>query len=198
MDNELKDLWSLNASDVELSEKKIDMIVKSKSTTLIAKIIKTIKVEHIINIISFPILLVLTIYQRMFLFTLLVVVIYIPFLIYYQKLLQKLKQAKIELNVHDYLINCYKNLKAFVLHYKIASTSLAAISFFVGLNYDLHGDRLNSFEELWLIEGTNHFMLILLIAIGLFITFAIMWIIIHLLYANKMKKLRRMIEELES
>lgn len=198
MDDELKDLWRLNTSEVELSEKKIDTIVKSKSTTLIAKIVNTIKIEHIINIISFPIFLALTVYKQLFIFTLLVVLLYVPFLIYYHKLLQKLKQAKIQLNVHDYLINCYQNLKAFVMHYKIATTSMATISFFVGLHYDSDRGKVGSLQELWADENTNYFMLILFIVIGILISFGIMWTIIHLLYAGKMKKLKGMIEELEN
>ncbi|PTB96876.1 hypothetical protein C9994_05285 [Marivirga lumbricoides] len=197
MDNELKDLWSLNTSDVELSEKKIDTIVKSKSTTLIAKIIKTIKIEHIINLISFPLFLALTIYESKFILSIFTIVLFVPFLIYYNRLLIKLKQAKIELNVHDYLIKCYKNLKAFVLHYKIASTSLAVISFFISLNYDFQKGEIKSVEELRL-ENSNYLESIFAIVIGLIILFAVMWTIIHLLYAGKMKKLKRMIEELEN
>ncbi|MBK6266424.1 hypothetical protein JKA74_15370 [Marivirga sp. S37H4] len=195
MENELKDLWRLNTSEVEVSDKKIDEIISYKSTNIISRIIKTMKVEHYMNIIAFPIFFISLIYFSMLVEAILTVVVFVPFLWYYQTLLNKLNKAKIQLSVHDYLLACYENLQVFVAHYKIASVFLVAIAFFVTTratwSESIDHKILNS-------EGEINISYLLSIAIGLAFSIGSMLMIIHLLYGRKMKILKSMIEELEN
>lgn len=195
-DDKLKNLWKQNKSSVEVSENQVDDILKLKSNSVIARIIKTIRTEHILNIVSFPIIFSLLLYFNMYLEIILMVIIYLPFLIYYHFLLRRLKKAKIELNVHDYLLACYSNFKSFINHYRIAGVILGLVGYFIGFMITRH-DKTHPFALL-AEDGSLEIWLIIVLFFGAVLSFGFIWWIIHLLYGKKLKKLKLMIEELEA
>lgn len=194
-DDKLKNLWKQNKSSAEVSDNQVDDILKHKSNSVIARIIKTIKTEHIFNIVSFPIIFSLLIYYNMYIETILMVVIYLPFLIYYHFLLRRLKKAKIELNVHDYLLACYSNFKSFINHYRIAGVVLGLVGYIIGFMIGRH-DNSHPFA-IFKQDGSLEIALILFLFFGALLSFGFIWWIIHLLYGKKLKALKLMIEELE-
>lgn len=195
MDNELKDIWKMDQPDVELSEEKVESIINKKSYSLLGKIIKTVRMEHLFNMILTPLMVGLLIYVDRPITATLAAFLVAPFIIYYQRLLNKLKKNHLELNVHDYLVQSYKQLKAFVRHYQLASIVLIFFSFLIGAQY---GFELNSHDEQPL-DYSKFLEPWALVTMGITLVFMLVFIygLIYLLYGRRIKKLRKMVEELE-
>jgi len=196
MDNDLKNIWHIKQPDIGLTDEKIDDITKNRSTNIIEKIKKTIKTEHWINIISYPVITVVCLFYGKYWEAALISMVFIPFLIYYRNLLNKLKKVDIQSNVTDYLKSCYEIIHKFVNHYKTIGASTTVIAFFVGLN--LTGDFFEIVDKIKGFDLKGQITSILVFILGLVFSIALVIVIIKLLYDKKLKALHTMIEELET
>ena len=196
MENDLKNIWHKKQANIELPKEKIDNITKIRSTNIIDKISKTIKMEHWINIVSYPIITTACIYYDGYLEALFVSLIFIPFLFYYHNLLNKLKKVDIQSNVIEYLKSCQSIFQKFVSHYKRIGVLLTIISFFVGLN--LTGGFLEMLHEIKMKDIRDQVLTISFLLMGILFSIALVLIIVRLLYGKKLKALNTMIEELET
>ncbi|WP_425390827.1 hypothetical protein [Ekhidna sp.] len=157
--------------------------------------IKTILwIEFWLSIVGAPIMLwYLDDKGDSFWFTILYIVITIIYLVYYQFLIRKINEFRYDGNVVHSLKKVYGYLWFYLLHYKVVIWA----SMIFGLIYGFIAPE--NQEGLSKLETTNQW----LIAIGIstFIVLVIggiMHFLVHLIYGRKIKRLRRMVKDLEN
>lgn len=195
MAKDIKDIWKLESSRVPLEDKSVDKMLQQDSTHMLDRIIKTLKKEHKLNFVIYPIIFVALLYFQLYVEAGLCLIIFVSTVYYYNKLLSELRINSIALSTYEYLKHSYRILKKFMNHYKISGAVLTIAGFTVGLLYSGGWDKLyNKFDqasvkELWLA--------ITYIALGLMVSVGIFFKLIDLVYIKKMKSLKLLINDLE-
>lgn len=169
--------------------------LEKKGTRTTLYWIKTILwIEFWLSIIGLPFLIVFTT-QRGDSTGLIIsyVLLTFAYLFYYQFLIRKIKKFNYDGNVLHSLKKVYGYLNFFLLHYKV----VIWLSMIFGLVYGLIGPE--NQEALSKLETPTQWI----IAIGLstlivVIVGGIMHLLIHLIYGRKIKRLRKMVKDLES
>lgn len=196
MENDIKNIWKKEQGNVALEENQIDNLLKQESSSLINRIIKTIKTEHILNIVALPIFLIIFIYNKMLIEAVACLLIFVPFIVYYQKLIKVLKIDAISLSTHDYLVNSYDKLKRFIRHYKIVGSSITIVGFLFGIRYGTGWEE--TYHEIITTIGYKFWVKIIVLIVGLVFSIFLFHKIIQILYGKKMKALKLLIDDLEA
>jgi len=193
MQDELKDLWQSANAKNDISSEQLDQIISNKSTNLIEKLTKTVRFEHYFNILVSPIIVGLFIFESQFRLALILGLMLLSIITYYHFLLKKLRNHKIELNVHDYLVNSYRAFKSFINHYYIACFFIIGVSLYAGFELGLGLLTDDNQPEIFNESEDLYFLLFTVI-----ITISITYLFIYLLYGRKIMRLKKIIEELEA
>lgn len=188
MDNEWKEIWQ-QASEELPPTPPLSIDLTKEPLGMVQKIKRVIYWENRFNQLFTIVGVLWFVLDKEYLKGLGVGLLLIPFLLYYQRLLNKLNEVDVNRNVQDYLKESYQILRTFVNHYKIISLVLGSIGAVIGFGLGGHNDFL--FINLIKIES------ILGIAISTIITVLACYGVVQLMYGKKVGKLKEMIDSFE-
>ncbi|MCC5920316.1 MAG: hypothetical protein LAT68_12525 [Cyclobacteriaceae bacterium] len=191
----LKDIWKKPGSKLELSYEKLNKVFDSYSNSLIEKFRRNIVVEHYINIITFILISIFLIVGEEYLWFYLMLVVFPPFLIYYQITINRLKNHETNQNTLEYLKSTYRLFQRFFDHYRLLSVLAGLVGFFYGTFAFWSDEGFLSVGSHTLGEWAIYILSISipLIMIFLFFHFYLKW-----MYGDKLRTLKQIIAELES
>ena len=194
MQDELKNIWESASQPVEISDERVEKIINKKSLNLVEKLTKAVRFEHIFNMIVSPLLVAICVWMEVYKLALILSAMLIPILLYYHFLIEKLYNHRIELNVYEYLKESYATLKRFILHYYLAAIFILLISLYAGyeLGETMLGNHIGVIDQKSFNEDIYYWSVVAIISI------ALAYLFIYLLYGRKLRRLKKIIKELES
>lgn len=189
---DIRSVWKKSKENTDLSSFQVNMLERKGTRTTLYWIKTILLIEFWSSIVFVP-LLVWYLRNRgdsigFILFYLAVTIIY---LFYYQFLVKQIKNFNYDGNVLDSLKKVYGYLRFYLLHYKV----VIWLSMIIGLIYGfLAEENHQNLEKIDSLKGwvlTIGFSVILTGIVG-----GIMHWLVHMIYGRKIKRLKRMINDL--
>lgn len=187
---DIKEIWKTQKlSTPELREDELETMLRSRSQSIVDKLKKITRVEHVANIVVALGMIAFFIYEKEYSLSAFLVA-FMGFIVwYYKRLYNKLQSIQPTADVHVYLIKIHGELKEFIRKYQVSLIIIFTIAFFVGLYYGFKGkpveERLNSPE------------FYIRIAVVYVVSLALALFFVYLIYGRWEKKIRRMLKEIE-
>lgn len=187
---DIKEIWQTQKlSTPDLQEDELERMLRNRSQSIVDKLKKITRIEHIGNIIVGSFLILFFLFQKEYSFSSFLFVFMVFTIVYYKKLYNKLQSIQPTSDVHDYLIQVHEKLKDFIWKYQVALIILFTIAFFLGFYLAVKDKPL---------EGRlTDPALIIRVLSTYFVSLAFCFLIVYLLYGIKAKKIKKMLEELE-
>lgn len=184
------DLWNKGKGDSSNQEEiNVDELISKKSRTPLYWIKVILWIEFWLNLVSIPVIILVS-KQEPILYGIIMPIVIVIYLIYYQFLIQKIKKFDYSTNVLTSLRKLYNYLNFFFLHYKVMIWSSMIFSLIYSLVKESvkHPDK--GFTDFWLpVAG---FGLVMIVLLGLLLSF-----LINLIYGRKIRRLKSIVKELE-
>lgn len=184
------ELWN-KGKGVSSGEKEVnvDELISKNSRTPLYWIKIILWIEFWINLASLPFVYVMKEIEPVLYGTVMPIVV-VVYLFYYQFLIQKIKKFDYTTNVLTGLCKLYNYLNFFFLHYKVLLWFSMTFSLVYALIKESSNHPNEGFAEFWLpLVGLG---LAGILVIGLVFNF-----LINLIYGRKIKRLKKIIKELE-
>lgn len=187
---DIREIWQTQKlSTPDLKESELEVMLRKKSQSIVDKLKKFVRIEHIANIIVSILLISYFLYQGDYAFSAALFVFLSFVIIYYKRLYNKLYAIQPTTDVRVYLFDVHRELSDFIKKYMISLTFLFTVAFgfglYIGLKDEYLGDRLRQ-------PGFY---------IHIFSTFALSiaacYLVIHLTYGRKARKIKALLDELE-
>lgn len=191
---DMQSVWKKSKEREDSSALHIDTLEKKGTKTTLYWIKLILWIEFWLNLVLLPVMLpYLVNRQDPMWFIWVYVGITVIYLFYYQFLIRQIKTFSYDGNVIQSLKKVYGYLRFFLLHYKV----VIWVSMIFGLVYGFLGPE--NQEVLSVLETQKEWI----IAIGfatLIVAFigGIMHLLVYLIYGKKIKRLRRIVKDLES
>lgn len=115
------------------------------------------------------------------------------YLFYYHFLIKQINRFSYDRNVIDNLKKIYGYLRFYLLHYKVVIWISLIVGMIIGIMEPENQAVLSKVDS---IKDWAKFIAVLAVMIG--IMGAIMTLLVHLIYGRKIKRLKRMVKDLES
>jgi len=194
MENDIRDIWNRERSQIKFSQDSFSKIIQQPSTAPLDKMIRNLKIEHVLNIVGGIGLLVYFIATGSYLWALSVVLLFTPFLIYYQRLLNRIKRIKWGLDIHTYLLECHGLLQAFYRHYRWMMMLGGGLGYLGGIFISLYNSDTSMDHNLSLVVYVFLSMLLLMGAVATYLL--IRWFT-KKIYGDKLASLEKILEDME-
>lgn len=192
MEDDFKNIWKSIGTDQKELSIDFSKLKEEKSLNIIDRLRRNLKIEHYFNMICSPFLIAHFIFIKNIELAISCTAILGFFIIYYQRLLNKLRRYSFSENVIDYLKTNLVLFKAFNRHYIIASALLILYCILFGV--PSYAD--SSFIAFWP-EKIKDQDFILSTFISLISSSLFIFGYIYFVYGKHVKKLRRKIQSLE-
>lgn len=194
-ERDIRDIWKSGdqQQDAGLSEAEVDKIISQGPKNVIAKFIKTLRVEQWMNFIIFIGAMTILFIEQMWIAGWSMIVLNVLFFVYYKNLIERMDGEIVGNSVLDYLKTIHGHMKRFILHYKLASFVLIlpayVLAIYLGKYYknDQQYDMISSL--------TQHELYFHVLALVLALVTALL--LIHLLYGRKSVKINAMMKTLQ-
>ena len=190
---DIKSIWKKGKEQEDPSSLHINMMEKKGTKTTLYWIKTILWIEFWLTLLMGPFFIysMITEDESAWLISL-YTTISIAYLFYYQFLIKKIKSFSYDGNVIQSLKKVYGYLRFYLLHYKV----VIWISMIIGAIYGFFSDK--NEEALNQIETTQQWLIMMgVILLTLLIMGAIMHLLIYLIYGRKVKRLKRMVKDLE-
>lgn len=191
---DIRSVWKKSKEKENLADLGIESLEKKKGTKTTLHWIRIILwIEFCINLVCLPILFFLDIDGfKSLSFKAFFVTITIIYLIYYQFLIREINRFSYDRNVVQNLKKVYGYLKFYLLHYKVVIWLSLLVGMLIGILDPKNQEVLSN------LNSTNDWIsFILTISILIGIMGGILTFLIHLIYGRKIKRLKRMVKDLE-
>jgi len=189
-EKDIKELWKqgdeLNAA---YSQEEVEKIIQLKPKDIVSKFIKTLKIEKALNAIVFSLAAIFFIYEQSWVLAIVFTIINTLFFVYYKKIIHQLSNESFDTDVVQYLCNVYKDIRRFVLHYKILLWVITVPAYTLGI-YIQSPEKFNSIEKLLTLK-----VMTILIA-GLVVSVVFAHAILYFMYGKKANKIKKMVDAL--
>ena len=192
MEDDFKNIWKSIGIDQKAPSIDFSKLKEEKSLNIIDRLRRNLKIEHYFNMIFCPFLIAHFIWIKNIELAISSTVIIGFFILYYQRLLNKLRRYSLSENVIDYLKTNLVLFKAFNRHYNIASLLLILYCILFGI--PAYAD--SSFMQFWP-EKIKEQAFMLSTFISLFSSCLFVFGYIYFVYGKHLKKLRWKIQSLE-
>ena len=193
-EQDIRSIWNKSKKLEDPSSLKINRLEKKGTKTTLYWIKVILWIEFWLNIIITPIFVPYLLKRGDSIgFIAFITSITFIYLIYYQFLIRKINRFSYDGNVIKSLKKVYGYLRFFLLHYKVViwiSMIIGVVHEFSREKYDEVLNDINTQED-WIA-----FILINLLVMG--VIGGLMHLIINLIYGRKIKRLKRMVQDLES
>ncbi|MGE0587257.1 MAG: hypothetical protein AB7O48_01680 [Cyclobacteriaceae bacterium] len=188
---DIKEIWQTQRlSTPELKEGELETMLRRRSQSIVEKLKTFTRVEHIANIVVSILMIGYFLYKGDYAFSGVLILFMTIIVLYYKRLYNKLHAIQPTSDVHEYLIEVHNELRDFVRKYQISLSLLFTIAFGLGLYLGLKDkpirDRLD--DPLFYVRIGG----VYLASLG------ICFLIVHLVYSSKLKKIRSMLDEMSS
>jgi hypothetical protein len=189
-EKDIKELWKQGDElNTAYSQEDVEKIIQLKPKDIVSKFIKTLKIEKALNAIVFSLAAMFFIYEQNWILSIVFTIINTLFFVYYKKIIQQLSNESFDTDVAQYLCNVYKDIKRFVLHYKILLWVITVPAYTIGI-YIQPPEKFNSIEKLLTLK-----VMTILIA-GLVISVVLAHVILYFMYGKKANKIKKMVDAL--
>lgn len=188
---DIKEIWQTQKlSTPELKEGELEAILRNRSQSIVDKLKQFTRIEHIANIVVSIFMIAYFFYKREYAFSGALVFFMTIVIIYYKRLYNKLQAIQPTSDVHEYLIEVHKELRDFVRKYQISLSLLFTIAFGLGLYLGMRDKPVaDKFNDPLFYARIG----------GVYIaSLAACFLIVHLVYSSKLKKIRNMLDEIEN
>ena len=163
-------------------------MLRKRSQSIVEKLKTFTRVEHIANIVVS--ILMIGLYKGDYAFSGVLILFMTIIVLYYKRLYNKLHAIQPTSDVREYLIEVHKELRDFVRKYQISLSLLFTIAFGLGLYLGLKDkpirDKLD--DPLFYARIGGVYLASL----------AACFLIVHLVYSSKLKKIKGMLDEMNS
>jgi len=187
------DLWNKGKrhSSVE-REIDVDELITKKSKTPLYWIKVVLWIEFWLNLVSVPLTYIFFRDDEPFIYGVLMPIVGLIYIVYYQFLIQKIKAFDYTINVKAGLRKLYGYLNFFFLHYKVLIWLFIPLSYAYGTYLEFQKEPTDEVEaKSWLI----------IVAVGIVASALISLLfnfLVNLIYGRKIRRLKGIVQELES
>jgi hypothetical protein len=189
-EKDIKELWKqgdeLNAG---YSQEAIEKIIQLKPKDIVSKFIKTLKIEKVLNLIMFSLGSIYFLYEQKWIWAVVFFAVNLLFYIYYNRIIKQLKGESFDTDVAQYLCNVYKDIKRFILHYKILLWVITTPAYIFGI-YVQDPEKFTNFDKLLSLK------IIAILIAGLAIVVLLAHVILYYMYGKKANKIKKMVDSL--
>ncbi|MEP5613213.1 MAG: hypothetical protein ABJP45_13240 [Cyclobacteriaceae bacterium] len=187
------DLWNKGKRQSSIQQEiDVEELITKKSKTPLYWIKLILWVEFWLNLISLPVVFIFYRDDDPFLYGVLMPIALLIYLVYYQFLIQKIKAFDYTINVRNGLRKLYGYLNFFFLHYKVLVWLFIPLGYVYGTYVALQKDSPD--------EVTTKSWLIIIVT-GVVVSGLISLLfnfLVNLIYGRKIKRLKGIVQELES
>lgn len=188
---DIKEIWQTQKlSTPDLHEDELERMLRQQSQSVVDRLKKTTRIEHVGNIaVSIGLILYFLIQSEYSVAAVLSVVLGLS-VWYYKNLYNKLEAIQPTSDVHVYLLQVREKLGDFIWKYQVALVILFTIAFAIGFYVAIKDKPM---EDRFVEPATY-----LRIGIVYISTLAICFLLVFLLYGTKARKIKRLLREIES
>ncbi len=193
-EQDIREIWKSDdsAGDFNYSGKTIERILSQGPQNIVAKFVRTLKIEQHINWIAFTLLMAFFLYERFWFWSAAILALNVGFFFYYKRLIRRLDREYVDNEVIQYLHEVHRIILRFIRHYQIATLLVAVPGYLLGilLVEGFFSDTKPPADLLW---GVGYVHLI-----GISVAIGAALLLIYLIYGRKAAKIREMINSLDS
>jgi len=187
---DLKEIWKKERDGQgQLSDHDMDQILRDKTEGIMASVAKKTKIEHYLNV-SFLILGTIGLYfWEGWMVSVAFAIVVSLTIFYFKRLYNSVNSEVYSEDTYHYLLEVKKKVQQFLRQYTLAVMSLVTVSFCVGFWYG-HETNEGTLPDLWVI--------VVSVILGLGICYAVVYLIVFLLYGKPLRKVKKVLEEFEA
>lgn len=187
------DLWNKGKGPAPAEQEfNLDELVSKKSKTPLYWIKTILWIEFWLNLLSFPLMFILFKDDEPVLYGIIMPVIILIYLVYYQFLIRQIKAYDFSVDVKTGLKKLYDHLNFFFLHYKVLVWFFIPLSFVYGVYVSLQEKATEEF-------GSKEWLIIIVtgvVACG--ILSLVFNFLLNLIYGRKIRRLKGIVQELDT
>ena len=189
-EQDIRELWKSDdsAGSFNYSSQTIERIVAQGPQNIVARFVRMLKIEQHMNWIAFTLLMVFLLYEKLWIWGVVILGLNVGFFFYYRELIKKLDQGYVDNEVIQYLHEVHRIVRRFILHYKFVGVLVGVM---VG-GLVIYADNPETFSErVFEIHSMMKMILAFLLAT------AIVFYLTHLRYGKKGREIKEMIRSLD-